>query len=316
MSSLSKRTFMPRAAQARERDIFSPMTIESGRYTENRDFELRTPALRLAALGGFFMIGLLSLVPGGYRPHIPYFTGQMEHALAYAVVAAITALSLPRQRPQSLAMAFAAGACMLEIAQLLTADRNPSFADALVGQPRSQHRRCARLADLDSDRGGAGAIAGADVLNPARPDFFSARYWCALRSLPRSSALSEKCLIGVRESFPQPDPGFPAEFRQLGAAHQLARRSIGLARIANDFAAEPDDVRDEGCQLENRQIRPRADIDVLVLGVDLHDVNEGIRAIVNKKTLLKTQKALESSGIRLIEEGEGAGPGLRLLRPL
>jgi transcriptional regulator with XRE-family HTH domain len=34
------------------------------------------------------------------------------------------------------------------------------------------------------------------------------------------------------------------------------------------------------------------------------------------KTLVKIQKALESAGIRFIEEADGAGPGLRLVRPL
>jgi len=34
------------------------------------------------------------------------------------------------------------------------------------------------------------------------------------------------------------------------------------------------------------------------------------------KTLVKIQKALEASGIRFIEEADGGGPGLRLMRPL
>jgi len=34
------------------------------------------------------------------------------------------------------------------------------------------------------------------------------------------------------------------------------------------------------------------------------------------KTLVKIQKALEASGIRFIDEADGAGPGLRLIRPL
>jgi len=34
------------------------------------------------------------------------------------------------------------------------------------------------------------------------------------------------------------------------------------------------------------------------------------------KTLVKIQKALEASGIRFIDEVDGAGLGLRLMRPL
>ncbi|MBL8882762.1 MAG: helix-turn-helix transcriptional regulator [Hyphomicrobium sp.] len=34
------------------------------------------------------------------------------------------------------------------------------------------------------------------------------------------------------------------------------------------------------------------------------------------KTLVKIQKALEAAGIRFIDETDGAGPGLRLMRPL
>ncbi len=34
------------------------------------------------------------------------------------------------------------------------------------------------------------------------------------------------------------------------------------------------------------------------------------------KTLVKIQKALEASGIRFIDEADGGGPGLRLMRPL
>ena len=34
------------------------------------------------------------------------------------------------------------------------------------------------------------------------------------------------------------------------------------------------------------------------------------------KTLVKIQKALEASGIRFIDEADGGGPGLRLIRPL
>ena len=34
------------------------------------------------------------------------------------------------------------------------------------------------------------------------------------------------------------------------------------------------------------------------------------------KTLVKIKKALEAAGIRFIDEADGGGPGLRLMRPL
>ncbi len=87
-------------------------------------------ALRLAAVGGGVLICILSLVPGSFRPHIPMFSGQMEHASAYLVVASIAALALPHLRPQRLAMSFAFLSCVLETSQFFSVDRDPSFADA------------------------------------------------------------------------------------------------------------------------------------------------------------------------------------------
>ena len=74
---------------------------------------------------------------------------------------------------------------------------------------------------------------------------------------PPSPALLQERAVGVGQTLAQTDPGAPSERLQLFAAHQLARRAVGLARVVHDRAREADDLGDEARQiLESSGPRP------------------------------------------------------------
>ena len=91
--------------------------------------------LKLAALfgasSGYCAVALLSLMPAAYRPHIIVMSDKLEHALAYLLLGALSALAMrqPRRHVHRLALAIVAYAGILELSQLLLPSRVASFED-------------------------------------------------------------------------------------------------------------------------------------------------------------------------------------------
>ena len=90
--------------------------------------------LKLAALFGaslgYCAVALLSLMPAAYRPHIIVVSDKLEHALAYLLLGALSALAMRQpRRVHRLALAIVAYAGILELSQLLLPSRVASFED-------------------------------------------------------------------------------------------------------------------------------------------------------------------------------------------
>jgi VanZ family protein len=87
---------------------------------------------RLAALAGWlglFVIAVLSLVPGEFRPHTD-LPGPAEHILAYALTGTALAVGYPRTWHRILwFLAMSAAGVLFEILQLWIPGRSPSVID-------------------------------------------------------------------------------------------------------------------------------------------------------------------------------------------
>ncbi len=93
------------------------------------DLRLKRAALFGASLG-FLTVALLSLVPGDFRPHTGVLSGKLEHALAYLLLGALTAIAARQtQKVHRLALAIVAYAGVLELGQLLIPGRVASIED-------------------------------------------------------------------------------------------------------------------------------------------------------------------------------------------
>jgi hypothetical protein len=95
--------------------------------------------LRLAAWGAVVAIGVLTLVPIGWRPHTGA-PGHLEHAAAYVAAATLFSLAYPRRSLIVIIALFFIYAAGLEIAQLYVPSRHAYVSDwiaksfgALVG---------------------------------------------------------------------------------------------------------------------------------------------------------------------------------------
>jgi len=117
------------------------------------DKRLKLAALSVAGLG-YVAVALLSWLPAAYRPHIVVVSDKLEHALAYLLLGALTAIAARRTLNASwLALAIVAYAGVLELGQLLIPSRVASVGDFVASA--------------------AGAIVGvliASLWRPARRD--------------------------------------------------------------------------------------------------------------------------------------------------
>ncbi len=93
------------------------------------DIRLKLAALFGAGLG-YVAVALLSWLPTAYRPHLFGVSDKLEHALAYLLLGALTAIAA-RQTPNAYWLAFAvvAYAGVLELSQLLIPSRVASVED-------------------------------------------------------------------------------------------------------------------------------------------------------------------------------------------
>src|SRR5207245_5533405 len=66
---------------------------------------------------------------------------------------------------------------------------------------------------------------------------------------------------GARSGTAQANPRAPAERVALRAAQKLAWSAVGLRGVANDLAAEADDLADQARELGNRKVLAGAEID-------------------------------------------------------
>lgn len=80
-------------------------------------------ALTILAVGLWIVIAVLSLLPGDERPHTGA-SGNVEHLVAYAGTACITALAFRRMAPVWLVLAFSAASGMFEITQVFIPGRS------------------------------------------------------------------------------------------------------------------------------------------------------------------------------------------------
>jgi len=95
---------------------------------------LRYPPIKLAVLFGTGMgyaaLALLSWLPAAHRPHISVMSDKLEHAFAYLLLGALTAIAVREAlKANRLALAIVAYAGILELGQLLIPDRVASVAD-------------------------------------------------------------------------------------------------------------------------------------------------------------------------------------------
>ena len=96
------------------------------------DKRLKLAALSVAGLG-YVAVALLSWLPAAYRPHIVVVSDKLEHALAYLLLGALTAIAARRTlNARRLALAIVAYAGVLELGQLLIPSRVVSVEDFLA----------------------------------------------------------------------------------------------------------------------------------------------------------------------------------------
>lgn len=79
----------------------------------------------------WLVIVVLSLVPGDERPHTG-FSGNMEHFVAYAGTAGITALGFRRLPPLWIALPFCIASALFELAQFYIPGRSPGLDNWLA----------------------------------------------------------------------------------------------------------------------------------------------------------------------------------------
>lgn len=93
------------------------------------DIRLKLAVLLGAGLG-YVAVALLSWLPAAYRPHTVLVSDKLEHALAYLILGAVTAIAVrPTLNAQRLGLAIVAYAGILEFGQLLIPSRVASVAD-------------------------------------------------------------------------------------------------------------------------------------------------------------------------------------------
>jgi VanZ family protein len=95
------------------------------------------PQIKLVALFcaglGYVAVALLSWMPAAYRPDIGGVSDKLEHALAYLLLGALSAIAMRQTvNAHRLALAIIAYAGVLELGQLLIPDRVASVADFLT----------------------------------------------------------------------------------------------------------------------------------------------------------------------------------------
>src|SRR5258705_11167578 len=87
-------------------------------------------------------------------------------------------------------------------------------------------------------------------------------------------------LVRQANSCPQIHAWFPAHRKQPRAVHQLARRSVGFARVPFNLSFESHFAPHHLCEIANRNVAPEANIDELLLAVALHQEHARARQIV------------------------------------
>lgn len=97
----------------------------------------------------------------------------------------------------------------------------------------------------------------------------------------QGQAFGEKSIVGSVEPLPQSDPRPPAERMQSLTTHEFPGRPVWLGTISSDLAFKADDITDEPGKFEDGHVVSPADVDMFGGGVELHDVNERIGAIID-----------------------------------
>lgn len=89
-------------------------------------FQPGRPTLKALAVALWLVITVLSLVPGEERPHTG-FSGNVEHFVAYAGTAGITALAFLPPTVPAIMLGFSAASAVFEICQIYIPGRTSGF---------------------------------------------------------------------------------------------------------------------------------------------------------------------------------------------
>src|SRR5690606_916341 len=95
-----------------------------------------------------------------------------------------------------------------------------------------------------------------------------------------SQSVFKEAAIDSGNSFLQRDLWRPAHRRQSRRIHELARGSVGLARIGAYLAGEADYVHHHPREFADRDIAAAADIDMHLRAVTLHEEDQRVGEIV------------------------------------
>src|SRR4029079_1169266 len=96
-----------------------------------------------------------------------------------------------------------------------------------------------------------------------------------------SLRLAEERLIGEPDALFQRRAGAPAELRQPADIEQLARRAVRPRSVKADLAGIADRRRDHAGEFGDRDVLAGADIDQFVSGIGPHQMDAGIREIID-----------------------------------
>ena len=100
---------------------------------------------------------------------------------------------------------------------------------------------------------------------------------CWLHQRSRGVIPHDKSVIGIADAVLEADLRCPAHGAELVCAHQFARRAVGLGEVVDDVALKADHLADQLRQVEDRDIRAGADIDVFLAGIILQQEKKSIQ---------------------------------------
>ena len=85
------------------------------------------------------------------------------------------------------------------------------------------------------------------------------------------------------EPGPEIGVGTPSQCVQAPNVEPLARRPVGLRRVADEIPVKADDARDYSGEIGDGDVVSGPDVDVRLVRVETYEMNEGIGKIINVK---------------------------------
>src|SRR5436309_15074162 len=100
-------------------------------------------------------------------------------------------------------------------------------------------------------------------------------------SFTASLRLGEERLIGQPDAVLERGRGAPAELGQVADIEQFSRGAVGARGVKADLATVTDGRRDHAGEFGDRDVLAGADIDQLIAGIGFHQMDAGIREIID-----------------------------------